>query len=61
MIEKSKRYSVLRAVFHITPNITFVKNTEFVYIAVSEQFAKMIGKESASEIIGKTDFEVFEE
>ena len=55
------RYSVLQAIFRILPNIAFVKNKEFVYIAASEQFAKMVGKESAAEIIGKTDFEIFEE
>lgn len=38
-----------------------MKNKEFVYIAASEQFAKMVGKESASEIVGKTDYEIFEE
>ena len=54
------RYSVLRAVFNITPNITFVKNTDYVYIAASEQFAKMLGKKSAAEVIGKTDMELFE-
>ena len=54
------RYSVLRAVFNITPNITFVKNTDYVYIAASEQFAKMLGKKSATEVIGKTDMELFE-
>ena len=61
MNKTNNRYSVLRAVFKITPNITFVKNKDFVYIAASEQFAKMVGKESASEIVGKTDYEIFEE
>lgn len=54
-------YSILKAIFRILPNIAFVKNKEFVYIAASERFAKMVGKESAAEIIGKTDFEIFEE
>lgn len=56
-----KNYPILRAVFHITPEITFVKNTEFVYIAVSELFAKSVGKNSSEEIVGKTDFELFKE
>lgn len=50
---------VLNAVFQITPENTFVKNTEFIYIAVSETFAKSVGRECAAEIIGKTDFEIF--
>lgn len=56
-----KNYPILRAVFHITPEMTFVKNTEFVYIAVSEHFAKSVGKNSSAEIVGKTDFELFKE
>ena len=61
MIDSNKRYSVLRSVFRITPSIAFVKNTEFEYIAASGQFAKMIGQKSVADIIGKTDFEIFNE
>lgn len=56
-----KIYPILQAVFRIIPDVTFVKNKEFVYIAVSESFVKIVGKNNASEIIGKTDFEIFGE
>lgn len=55
-----KRYSILSAVFHITPENMFVKNADFVYIAASETFAKSVGKACAAEIVGKTDFEIFD-
>ena len=57
----NERYSVLRSVLRIVPNIAFIKNTDFVYIAVSQKFAEMFGEHSAEEFIGKTDFEIFEE
>lgn len=58
--EYVKNYPILTSVFRITPETIFVKNTEFVYIAVSEKFAQSVGKESAAEVIGKTDFEIYD-
>ena len=55
-----EKYQVLSAVFNITPENTFVKSTDYVYIASSESFAKSVGKMSAAEVIGKTDYELFE-
>lgn len=55
-----EKYQVLSAVFNITPENTFVKSTDFIYIASSESFAKSVGKMSAAEVIGKTDYELFE-
>lgn len=55
-----EKYKVLSAVFNITPENTFVKSTDFIYIAASESFAKSIGKMSAEEVVGKTDYELFE-
>lgn len=54
------KYKVLSAVFHITPENVFVKSTDFVYIAVSESFARSVGKNSAADIVGKTDYDIFE-
>ena len=56
-----EKYKVLSAVFNITPENTFVKNTEYIYIAASENFAKSLGKMSAEEVVGKTDYELFEQ
>lgn len=55
-----EKYKVLSAVFNITPENTFVKNTDYIYIAASEKFAKSLGKMSAAEVVGKTDFELFD-
>ncbi len=55
-----EKYKVLSAVFNITPENTFVKSTDFIYIAASESFAKSVGKASVAEVIGKTDYELFE-
>ena len=54
-----EKYKVLSAVFNITPENTFVKSTDYVYIAASESFAKSVGKMSAAEVVGKTDYELF--
>ena len=56
-----EKYKVLSAVFNITPENTFVKSTDFIYIAASESFAKSIGKMSAEEVVGKTDYELFDD
>ena len=37
-----------------------LKSTDYIYIAASESFAKSVGKMSAAEVIGKTDYELFE-
>lgn len=54
----------MKAAFEIivnnTKDIIFLKDENFVYHACSLPFAKMAGKESPSEIIGKTDFELFD-
>lgn len=42
-------------------DMIFIKNTNLMYIAASLPFARMVGKETVEEIIGKTDFEIFEE
>lgn len=44
-----------------TKDMMFVKDTNLVYIAASLPFAKMVGKASVEEIVGKTDFEIFED
>ena len=55
-----EKYKVLSAVFNFTPENTFVKSTDYIYIAASESFARSVGKMSAAEVIGKTDYELFE-
>lgn len=43
-----------------TPDMMFVKDINLVYVAASLPFAHMVGKNSVEEIIGHTDFEIFE-
>lgn len=44
-----------------TSDIMFVKDINLIYLTSSQPFARMAGKQSASEIIGKSDFEIFED
>ncbi len=44
-----------------TKDLIFLKDRDLVYRAASDAFAKMAGKTSADEIIGHTDFEIFED
>ncbi len=42
-----------------TRDMMFVKDINLVYVAASPMFVQMAGKNSASEIIGYTDFDIF--
>jgi len=44
-----------------TKDMMFVKDANLVYVAASVPFVKMVGKEYISEIIGRTDMEIFED
>ena len=42
-----------------TKDMMFIKNADLIYVAASRAFVKMVGKESADEIINRTDLEIF--
>lgn len=42
------------------PNMVFVKDKNLIYRAASRTFAQMVGFDSGCEILGKTDFDIFE-
>lgn len=44
-----------------TKDMMFVKDINLVYVAASMPFAKMVGKDSIEEIVGRTDFEIFDD
>lgn len=44
-----------------TKDMMFVKDINLVYMAASMPFARIVGKESVEEVIGRTDFEIFED
>lgn len=54
-------YAAFAAYVENTSDIMFVKDKNLIYVAASKPFAEVAGKNSAAEIIGKTDFEIFED
>ena len=50
-----------RAILEHTQDMMFIKNADLEYVAVSQPFIKMVGKEQADQIIGHTDAEIFED
>lgn len=50
-----------QAILNHTEDMVFVKNADLVYVAASMPFVHMAGKTSLNEIIGRTDFEIFED
>lgn len=64
MSEKMFHNEIIAAAFQTmianTKDMVFVKDTDLRYVAASPSFAKMAGKKSADEIIGKIDAEIFE-
>ena len=51
--------SLLRTVINTTDDLIFFKDCKFKYLGCNKSFEKFVGK-SESEIIGKDDFELFE-
>ena len=50
---------VLSAILDSTSDLSFTKDINFRYLSASRSFANMVGYESIAEIIGKTDYELF--
>lgn len=50
-----------RTLLENTKDMIFIKDTDLTYIASSLPFAKMAGKEKIEDVIGKTDFEIFDD
>ena len=51
---------VMRAMMASSSDLSFVKDKNLVYMGCSRTFAHMVGLKDESEIIGKTDFDIFE-
>ncbi len=62
-IENNDKKNIMPIAFQTlldnTKDMMFVKDINLIYIAASVPFARMVGKDSVEEIIGKTDFEIF--
>lgn len=53
--------AVFRMLMDNSKDMIFVKDADLVYRAASMPFVKMVGKESAEQIVGRTDAEIFED
>lgn len=57
-------FKLMKTAFEIivnnTKDLVFLKDENYVYRACSVPFAKMAGKESPDEVIGKNDYEIFD-
>jgi len=51
--------AAFEAMLESTTDMVFLKSPDLVYQAASMPFVKMVGKEAVSEIIGRTDMEIF--
>ena len=60
-MEKALMKAAFKAMLESTTDMVFLKSPDLVYQAASMPFVKMVGKEAVSEIIGRTDMEIFED
>lgn len=58
---KNLIYTAFQTIINSSDDMVFVKDANLVYVAASEGFAKMTGKKSAENIVGRTDFDIFED
>ena len=58
-MEKTLMKAAFEAMLESTMDMVFLKSPDLVYQAASMPFVKMVGKETVSEIIGRTDMEIF--
>lgn len=59
-MQRTLMKSAFQAMLESTKDMVFLKSADLVYQAVSMPFVKMVGKESAKDIIGRTDLEIFD-
>lgn len=50
-----------RAILDNTEDMMFIKDANLCYVAASMPFVKMVGKQNAEEIIGRTDLDIFDD
>ncbi len=65
MVDQNGRESFLARAYQTflehSEDMIFVKDKNLVYMAASDAFARVAGKSSAAELVGKTDFDIFSE
>ena len=57
--ELKKNYSLLNSLIESIPDMIFYKDNQGIYLGCNSRFEKFVGR-SSDEIIGKTDYELFE-
>ena len=64
-IEKRDTDNIMRVAFQTllenTKDMMFIKDVNLVYIAASMPFVRMVGKEKVEDVVGKTDFDIFDD
>lgn len=64
-IENRDTDNIMRVAFQTlldnTKDMMFIKDVNLVYIAASMPFVKMVGKDKVEDVVGKTDFDIFED
>ena len=64
-IEKIDTDNIMRVAFQTlldnTKDMMIIKDVNLVYMAASMPFVKMVGKEKVEDVVGKTDFDIFED
>ena len=54
-------FAALRALLANSSELIFVKDMNLSYVACTDALVKMVGKTSADEVLGRTDYEIFED
>lgn len=54
-------FSALQKILDASSDLMFVKDMNLTYVAGTQSFAEMVGKASMSEVLGRTDYEIFED
>ncbi len=53
--------AAFQALLENSTDMMFIKDKELKYVAASEPFVKMVGKNTLEEILGKSDYDIFED
>lgn len=54
-------FAAFQTILDAFPDMIFVKDMELRYVAGTQSFAEMVGKTSMDEVLGRTDYELFED
>jgi len=58
--EKLRQAGLIKSLLTSIPDIVFFKDCDGVYLGCNPLFAELVGKKSEEEVIGKTDYDLFD-